>query len=217
MKKRGYFIFACILALMLVGCGHKEEVKETNNTTIEEGDTRDEVGDSDIVEEEAENNETKPITDEKTTNNAEKTIQNPSTGTTTEKNESTTTTQTPATNNNTTSNNTSNNSNNTTPNTNDNTSNNNSTTPKPSTPVHEHKWTEVVEEEIHYYDWRTICGKCGEDLTDLGDDGITYHSAVICHNGYTVKFIEVDYITENVQKETIVTGYKCSCGEVKEN
>ena len=210
--KRIYLIL--ILVLLLVGCGHKEEVKETNKT----GDIRTEekAESPDTVEEESEKNETEPVVEEKTTNNTEETIQNPSTGTTTEKNESTTTTQTPATNNNTTSNNTSNNSNNTTPNTNDNTSNNNSTTPKPSTPVHEHKWTEVVEEEIHYYDWRTICGKCGEDLTDLGDDGITYHSAVICHNGYTVKFIEVDYITENVQKETIVTGYKCSCGEVKE-
>ena len=213
MRRRGYFIFACILALLLVGCGHKEEVKETNKT----GDIRTEekAESPDTVEEESENNETKPITDEKTTNNAEETIQNPSTGTTTEKNESTTTTQKPATNNNTTSNNTSNNSNNTTPNTNDNTSNNNSTTLKPSTPVHEHKWTEVTEEKNHYYDWRSICGKCGTDVTDMTTDDRAYHVGIICRGGYSVKFVEVDYVTENIKKETIVTGYKCECGATK--
>lgn len=213
MKKRGYFIFACILALMLVGCGHKEEVKKTNKT----GDIRTEekAESSDTVEEEAEKNETELVVEEKTTNNTEETIQNPSTGTTTEKNESTTTTQTPATNNNTTSNNTSNNSNNTTPNTNDNTSNNNSTTPKPSTPVHEHKWTEVTEDEIHYYAWRTLCGKCGLDMTDMSADDLGYHTAVVCHSRYSTKYIEVDFVTENVVKTPVVTGYKCECGAEK--
>lgn len=210
MRRRGYFIFACILALLLVGCGHKEEVKETNNTTIEEGDSRDEVGDSDTVVENTENNETKPITDEKSTNNTEETIQNPSAGTTTEKKESTTTTQKPATNN-------INNSNNTTPNTNDNTNNNNSTTPKPTQPVHEHTWVEVTEEVKHYYDWRSICGKCGTDLTDMTSDDRILHVGMVCGGRYSVRLVEVNYVTENVQTETIVTGYKCSCGEVKEN
>ena len=216
MRRRGYFIFACILALLLVGCGHKEEVQETNNTTIEEGDTRDEVGDSDTVVENTDNDETKTTTEEKTTNNTEETIQNPSTGTTTEKKESTTTTQKPATNNNTTSNNTSNNSNNTTPNTNDNTSNNNSTTPKPTQPVHEHNWVEVTEDEIHYYAWRTLCGKCNADLTDLSGTDRAYHTTVLCRSGYSTHYIEVDFVTENVVKTPVVVGYKCSCGAEKE-
>jgi hypothetical protein len=146
MRRRGYFAFACILALMLVGCGHKEEIKETNNTTP---------------------------------------------------------------------NNTSNNSNNTTPNTNDNTSNNNSTTPKPSEPVHEHIWTEVVEEEIHYYAWRTICGKCESDLTDMTEDDRLVHVTIICRSRYSTVYKEVGFVTENVVKTPVVVGYKCSCGAEK--
>ena len=43
-----------------------------------------------------------------------------------------------------------------------------------STPVHEYNWKEVTEDEIHYYAWRTLCGKCGTDMTD---DEAVYHSA----------------------------------------
>ena len=96
-----------------------------------------------------------------------------------------------------------------------NTQNNNGGTTQPSTPVHEHKWTEVVEEEIHYYAWRTICGKCKGDLTDMTTDDITYHMAIVCNSGYSVQFVEVDFVTENVVKTPVVTGYKCECGATK--
>ena len=211
MRRRGYFIFACILALLLVGCGHKEEVKETNNTTIEEGDTRDEVGDSDIVVENTDNDETKTTTEEKTTNNAEEPIQNPSTGTTTGKNQSTTTTQTPVTNN---INNSNNNTTTTKPSTGS--TGNTDSTPKPTQPVHEHTWVEVTEEVKHYYAWRTICGKCGTDLTDFSTDDRVYHTGVLCRSRYSTNYIEVDFVTENVVKTPVVVGYKCSCGETKE-
>ena len=209
--KRGYFVFACILALLLVGCGHKEEVKETNNTTIEEGDSRDEVGDSDTVVENTDNDETKTTTEKKTTNNAEETIQNPSTGTTTEENESVTTTQKPATNN-------INNSNNNTTTTNPSTGStgNTDSTPKPTQPVHEHTWVEVTEEVKHYYDWRTICNVCKTDMTDMEELDRAYHVAVVCKGSYATYYKEVDFVTENVVKTPVVVGYKCSCGAEKE-
>lgn len=48
----------------------------------------------------------------------------------------------------------------------------------------------------------------------ISDDSI-FHAAVSCHSGYSTHYIEVDFVTENVQKETIVTGYKCECGATK--
>ena len=97
-----------------------------------------------------------------------------------------------------------------------NTQNNNSgTTTKPSTPVHEHKWTEIVEDEIHYYAWRTICNVCNADLTDMEEDEWAYHVVVICGGSYATYYKEVDFVTENVVKTPVVTGYKCECGAEK--
>lgn len=92
---------------------------------------------------------------------------------------------------------------------------NNGSLPNTQTPVHEHTWTEVVEEEIHYYAWRTICGKCKTDLTDMTDDELAWHTVAECHSGYSTHYIEVDFVTENVVKTPVVTGYKCSCGATK--
>ncbi len=96
-----------------------------------------------------------------------------------------------------------------------NTQNNNGGTTQPSTPVHEHKWTEVTEDEIHYYAWRTLCGKCELDMTDMSDEDLTYHSAIICNSRYSTKYIEVNFVTENIVKTPVVTGYKCECGATK--
>ena len=93
--------------------------------------------------------------------------------------------------------------------------NNTSTTTQPSTPVHEHKWTEVVENEIHYYAWRTICNVCNADLTDMEEDEWAYHVVVICGGSYATYYKEVDFVTENVVKTPVVTGYKCECGATK--
>ena len=82
-------------------------------------------------------------------------------------------------------------------------------------PVHEHKWVEVTEDEIHYYDWRSICGKCGTDVIDMTTDDRAYHVGIICRGGYSVKLVEVDFVTENIVKTPVVTGYKCECGAEK--
>ncbi|MBQ4543674.1 MAG: hypothetical protein IJA19_05850 [Clostridia bacterium] len=94
-------------------------------------------------------------------------------------------------------------------------SNSGSTTTQPSTPVHEHNWVEVTEDEIHYYAWRTICGKCGTDMTDMTSTDKVYHSSAICSSRYSTEYIEVDFVTENVVKTPVVTGYKCECGAEK--
>lgn len=93
--------------------------------------------------------------------------------------------------------------------------NNGGTTTQPSTPVHEHNWVEVTEDEIHYYDWINTCFKCGANLTKMTEDDRAYHVAIVCRSSYGVKLVEVDYVTENIQKEPVVTGYKCECGAEK--
>ena len=82
-------------------------------------------------------------------------------------------------------------------------------------PVHEHNWVEVTEDEIHYYAWRTICGKCGEDLTDMSEDDRLLHVTIICRSRYGTVYKEVDFVTENVVKTPVITGYKCECGAEK--
>jgi hypothetical protein len=53
-------------------------------------------------------------------------------------------------------------------------------------------------------------------MTDMSDDDLTYHVAVICGSRYGVKFIEVDFVTENTATRVTIVGYKCSCGATKE-
>lgn len=87
---------------------------------------------------------------------------------------------------------------------------------KPSEPVHEHSWEEITEEKKVYYAWRTLCGKCGLDMTDLTDDDAAYHSAIICRSRYSTKYIEVDFVTTDYKIIVTNVGYKCSCGQTKE-
>ena len=94
--------------------------------------------------------------------------------------------------------------------------NNTSTTTQPSTPVHEHSWEEVREEKTVYYAWRTICGKCKTDLTDMTDDELTWHTVAECHSGYSTHYIEVDFVTTDYKVIATNVGYKCSCGATKE-
>ncbi|MBQ4543497.1 MAG: SH3 domain-containing protein [Clostridia bacterium] len=84
------------------------------------------------------------------------------------------------------------------------------------TTVHEHTWEEVTEEKKVYYAWRTLCGKCGLDMTDLSDDDLTLHTAVICRSRYSTKYIEVDFVTTDYKVIATNVGYKCSCGATKE-
>lgn len=98
-----------------------------------------------------------------------------------------------------------------------NTGNNHTTTNQNTeTPVHEHSWEPIKEEKTVYYAWRTICGKCKTDLTDMSSDDRVFHTAAICHSGYSTHFIEVDFVTENPRTRVTIVGYKCSCGATKE-
>ena len=100
--------------------------------------------------------------------------------------------------------------------------NSTSTTTQPSTPVHEHKWTEVKETVVvqeawveDVYGWRTICGKCGLDMTNMNGEDLVAHSALICKSGYSNKYIKIDEIQHPAVTDERVTGYKCSCGATK--
>lgn len=103
-----------------------------------------------------------------------------------------------------------------------NTQNNNTSTTQPSTPVHEHKWTEVRETVVvqeawveDVYGWRTICGKCGLDMTEMKTDDKVVHSSSICQSRYSAKYIKYDEINHPAVTEEQVTGYKCECGAEK--
>ena len=52
-------------------------------------------------------------------------------------------------------------------------------------------------------------------MTDMTDDEAVYHSAITCRSGYSTHYIEVDFVTENIVKTPVVTGYKCECGATK--
>ena len=112
--------------------------------------------------------------------------------------------------------------------------------------VHAHNWVEVTQtithpEEGHYetveisgpseikeYGWRTFCNKCNADLSDLKPDEIAYHSAILCESGYHADYVVVNVIRKEAVTEekwvvdivscteTVVTGYKCECGETLE-
>ena len=114
--------------------------------------------------------------------------------------------------------NTTNNSNVTKPNngSSDNTVNNTTTNQNTETPVHEHTWEEVTEEKKVYYAWRTLCGRCGTDMTDMSDDDLVYHVTIICNSRYSTKYIEVDFVTTDYKIIATNVGYKCSCGATKE-
>ena len=107
---------------------------------------------------------------------------------------------------------------------------NNNTTSK-----HTHTWTAqtktVTHEATGHYEtkvveevsaWRTFCNKCGEDITDLGAEGITIHSAILCESGYHNAYVVVETKTEQVwvedtpaYTESVLTGYQCVCGAIK--
>lgn len=110
---------------------------------------------------------------------------------------------------------------------------------------HKHKWEAVTgkvkhPEEGHYEtkviqkgktttvtEYRTFCNRCGEDLTDLGDEGLTLHVVKICGSTYHTEPVtkevkepdvtkEVWVVDKKAYTETITTGYKCACGAKKD-
>lgn len=217
MRKQITFILLLALVCVLVACGDKEiDKKEDEMVQVEQSE-------SDVTEESSSLQQDTPAEEPSQQNSDEGATEEAPTSST-GSSDNTNNTQKPSTGNSNTTTKPSAGSTNNSGSTDNsgsagitgNTQNNNSgTTTKPSTPVHEHKWTEVVEEEIHYYAWRTLCGKCGLDMTDMSADDLGYHTAVVCHSRYSTKYIEVDFATENVVKTPVVTGYKCECGATK--
>lgn len=84
---------------------------------------------------------------------------------------------------------------------------------------------EAYDEDV--YAWRTFCNNCGEDLTDLGAEGITIHCTILCESGYHNDYVIVDTIRRDAVTEekwvvdipccteTIIS-YRCECGEIQE-
>ncbi len=209
MRKKILYI-VLLTMMVLTACGKTEEKKELAKTeqtdnqgdSTESSEAKDEdsqsTADTPVVQEpsnQTESNENQSNKNETTGNN--NTTTKPSTGST----GNTGSTNSGSTNN--------------SGNTGSTTNNNGGTTTQPSTPVHEHNWVEVTEDEIHYYAWRTICGKCGEDLTDMSEDDRLLHVTIICRSRYGTVYKEVDFVTENVVKTPVITGYKCECGAEK--
>ena len=102
------------------------------------------------------------------------------------------------------------------------TQNNNTSTTTPSKPAHTHSWTEVKETVVvqeawveDVFGWRTICGKCGLDMTEMTDDELTIHCSCVCNSCYSAKYIKYDEINHPAVTEEQVTGYKCECGAEK--
>ena len=226
MKKKRILIilFAMILAFAIAGCNGKNKVDKKDTEVSSDVSENETVLENETVTENE--NATEKEETQKTDNKKDDTTRNTETNknNTTNKNESTSnkneTTTKPSTgsNNNTTKPSTESTANSNTGSTGNsgstgNTQNNNTSTT--TQPVHEHNWVEVTEDEIHYYAWRTICGKCKTDLTDMTSDDRIFHTAGICHSGYSTHYIEVDFVTENVVKTPVVTGYKCECGATK--
>ena len=213
MRKQITFILLLALVCVLVACGDKEiDKKEDEMVQVEQSESDVTEESSSLqqdtpAEEPSQQNSDEGATEEAPTSSAGSSdntnnTQKPSTGSTTK----------PSTGSTGNSGST-NNSGNTGSTTNNNT--NSGTTTQPSAPVHEHNWVEVTEDEIHYYAWRTICGKCGEDLTDMSEDDRLLHVTIICRSRYGTVYKEVDFVTENVVKTPVVTGYKCECGATK--
>ena len=241
IKRRLWIVLMCVVVLAFTGCGGKNKVDKevsgdvseneyvTENESVLENET---VTESENVTEKEETQKNDNKKDDATTNTETK-----KNNTTTNKNESTSnkneTTTKPSTGN-TDSNKKPSTGSTTKPSTGStnnsgsagitgNTQNNStSTTTQPSTPAHTHSWTEVKETVVvqeawveDVYAWRTICGRCGLDMTEMEEDKWVWHVTVDCNSCYSAEYIKIDEIQHPAVTEERVTGYKCSCGATK--
>ena len=218
MRKQITFILLLALVCVLVACGDKEiDKKEDEMVQVEQSESDVTEESSSLqqdtpAEEPSQQNSDEGATEEaptSSTGSSDNTnnTQKPSTGSTTKPNTGSTG-NTGSTNN---SGNTGNTQNNST-----------STTTQPSTPVHEHKWTEVKETVVvqeawveDVYGWRTLCGKCNLDMTEMTDEELIIHCSFECNSCYSAKYIKYDEINHPAVTEEQVTGYKCECGATK--
>ena len=209
----------CVVVLAFTGCGGKNKIDKEVSGNVSENES---VTENEKVTEETQKTDNKKndttTNKNESTSNKNETTTKPSTGNT-DSNKKPSTGSTTKPNTGSTGNTGSTNNSGNTGNTQNNST---STTTQPSTPVHEHKWTEVKETVVvqeawveDVYGWRTICGKCGLDMTNMNGEDLVAHSALICKSGYSNKYIKIDEIQHPAVTEERVTGYKCSCGATK--
>ena len=247
MKKLGkkLAILAVIGAASIgfVGCGNSadnpEQTEET--TTVENVETQENTEQTSQPNENGNNNENNTVSD---ADNQSNTSNDNKTETKTNNNNSNSSSNNTSTPNKPTSNTSPTKPNNSSNNTSPSKPNNSNTSPKPT--EHKHNWvaqTKTINHsatghnETYYvtvkeaydepiYEWRTMCHKCGKDITT--EDPVL-HSA-ICRSAYSNEYIQVgtkhhDAVKEARTKwvvdkaawtETVTTGYKCSsCGATK--
>ena len=232
IKRKLWIVLMCVVVLAFTGCNGKNKVDKevsgdvseneyvTENESVLENETVTEKEETQKTDNKKDNTTTNTETNKnntttnknESTSNKNETTTKPSTGNTdSNKKPSTGSTTKPNTGSTNNSGNTGNTQNNST-----------STTTQPSTPAHTHSWTEVKETVVvqeawveDVYGWRTICGKCGLDMTEMTDDELTIHCARVCNSCYSAKYIKYDEINHPAVTEEQVTGYKCECGATK--
>ena len=217
MRKQITFILLLALVCVLVACGDKEiDKKEDEMVQVEQSESDVTEESSSLqqdtpAEEPSQQNSDEGATEEAPTSSTgsldnTNNTQKPSTGSTTKP-------STGSTNNSGSTDNSGNTGS---------TQNNNTSTTTPSKPAHTHSWTEVKETVVvqeawveDVYGWRTICGKCGLDMTNMTDEELTIHCSCVCNSCYSAKYIKYDEINHPAVTEEQVTGYKCECGATK--
>ena len=225
IERKLWIVLMCVVVLAFTGCGGKNKVDKevsgdvseneyvTENESVLENET---VTENEKITEETQKTDNKKndttTNKNESTSNKNETTTKPSTGNTdSNKKPSTGSTTKPNTGSTNNSGNTGNTQNNST-----------STTTQPSTPAHTHSWTEVRETVVvkgawveDVYAWRTICGKCGLDMTEMTGEELIIHCSFECNSRYSAKYIKIDEIQHPAVTEERVTGYKCSCGATK--
>ena len=217
MRKQITFILLLALVCVLVACGDKEiDKKEDEMVQVEQSE-------SDVTEESSSLQQDTPAAEPSQQNSDEGATEEAPTSST-GSSDNTNNTQKPSTGSTTIPSTGSTNNSGSTDNSGNtgSTQNNNTSTTTPSKPAHTHSWTEVKETVVvqeawveDVYGWRTICGKCGLDMTEMNGEDLVAHSALICKRRYSNKYIKIDEIQHPAVTEERVTGYKCSCGATK--
>ena len=217
MRKQITFILLLALVCVLVACGDKEiDIKEDEMVQVEQSE-------SDVTEESSSLQQDTPAAEPSQQNSDEGATEEAPTSST-GSSDNTNNTQKPSTGSTTKPSTGSTNNSGSTDNSGNtgSTQNNNTSTTTPSKPAHTHSWTEVKEtvdvqeawvEDV--YGWRTICGKCGLDMTEMEEDKWIWHVTVDCNSRYSAKYIKYDEINHPAVTEEQVTGYKCECGATK--
>ena len=231
IKRKLWIVLMCVVVLAFTGCNGKNKVDKevsgdvseneyvTENESVLENETVTENKNATEETQKTDNKKNDTTTNKnESTSNKNETTTKPSTGNT-DSNKKPSTGSTTKPNTGSTGNTGSTNNSGSTGNTQN---NNGGTTTQPSTPTHTHSWTEVKETVVvqeawveDVYGWRTICGKCGLDMTEMTGEELIIHCSFECNSCYSAEYIKYDEINHPAVTEEQVTGYKCECGATK--